>query len=140
MRNRTRATAAALGLIALVGCSSRAQAPSAATASVSVDGRDSKFNLVNCTQVEWFRTIHIGSDFSGATVRVDERREPVVVTSVRIQNVADFTGMYSQGDGSDTATTSLNSGKFTIAGTAHGSKTDKPNEPASATFKIVAAC
>jgi ABC-type phosphate transport system substrate-binding protein len=140
MRNRTRGTAAALALLVLVGCTSRPPTPSAATASVTVNGSDSKFNLVNCTQVEWFRTIHIGSDFSGVTVRVDERREPVTVTSVRIQNVAEFTGMYSQGDGSDGATTSLHSGKFTIAGTAHGSKTDKPNEPSTATFKIVVAC
>ena len=30
--------------------------------------------------------------------------------------------------------------KFTIVGTANGFKTDKPNEPASATFKIIATC
>ena len=140
MRNRIQEGAAALALIVLAGCTPRPATPSAATASVTVDGRDAKFSLVNCTQVEWFRTIHIGSDFAGATVQVDERRGPVTVQSVRIQNVANFTGMYSQGDGSDTASSSLSSGKFTIAGTAHGSKTDKPSEPAAATFKIIVAC
>ncbi len=140
MRIRIAVTAAALALIVLVGCTSRNPAPSAATASVTVDGSEAKFNIVKCTQVEWYRTIHIGGDFAGATVQVDERREPVTAESVHIQNVAGFTGMYSQGDGSDGATTSLNGGKFTIAGTAHGSKTDKPNEPATATFKIVVAC
>ncbi len=140
MGNRIPGAAAVLGLILLVACSPRPSSPSAATASVTVNGSKATFNLVNCTQVEWFRTIHIGSDFAGATVQVDERREPVTVQSVRIQNVADFTGTYSQGDGSDSATTSVNSGQFTIAGTAHGSKTDKPTEPATADFKIVAAC
>lgn len=140
MGNRIQGVAAALALLALAGCSPRPSAPSGATASVTVDGTEKKFNIVNCTQVEWFRTIHIGSDFAGATVQVDERREPVTVQSVRIQNVGDFTGMYSQGDGSDPASTHLNSGKFTIAGTAHGSKIDKPNEPATATFKLTVAC
>ena len=140
MRNLIRGAAAALVVIVLFGCTPRPAAPSAATASVTVDGNDATFKIVNCTQVEWFRTIRIGSDFAGATVRVDERREPVTVDSVRIQNVGGFTGMYSQGDGSGAATTNLNSGKFTIAGTAHGSTTDKPTEPATADFKITVAC
>lgn len=140
MRNRIQAATTALALLLLIGCTPRPAAPSAATASVTVDGSEAKFKIVKCTQVEWFRTITIGSDFAGATVQVDERREPVIAQSVHIQNVGGFTGMYSQGDGSDAATTSLNGGKFTIAGTAHGSKTDKPTEPATADFKIIVAC
>lgn len=140
MRNRIPGAAAALALAVLVGCTSRTPAPSVATASVTVDGSDAKFNIVNCTQVEWYRTIHIGSDFAGATVQVDERREKVIAESVRIQNVHGFTGMYSQDDGSEPANISQSGGKFTVTGTAHGSKTDKPNEPATVTFKIDVTC
>jgi hypothetical protein len=140
MRNRIQGGAAALALIVLVGCTPRPPAPTAATATVTVDGNDAQFNIVNCKQVEWYRTIHIGGDFAGATVQVDGRREPVTVASVRIQNVRGFTGMYSQGDGSEPAKVGLNGGRFTISGSAQGSMADKPNEPATATFKIFVTC
>ena len=39
-----------------------------------------------------------------------------------------------------TPTTSFSGDKFTITGTANGFNVDKPNEAASATFKIVATC
>jgi hypothetical protein len=106
---------------------------------VTVDSHEAKFQIVKCTQLEWYRTIDIGGNFSGATVAVDERAEPVAVNSVHIRNLGGFTGMYSQGDGDD-ARTSLSSGKFTISGTAHGYQVDKPNEPATATFKIIVTC
>ena len=141
MGKRIGAAVALMLVVAGLGaCSPKPRTPLSSTASVAVNGRDTNFQIVNCTQVEWFRTIHIGGDFSGATVQIDERREPAIAQSVRIQNVGGFTGMYSQGDGSDGATTNLNSGKFTIAGTAHGSKIDKPTEPATADFKIIVAC
>jgi hypothetical protein len=47
--------------------------------------------------------------------------------------------MYSRGGGSS-ADMSMTGDKFTITGTATGFKTDKPNEPESATFKIIATC
>jgi hypothetical protein len=140
MRSRIAAVAAALAVAVLGGCAPRSQTQSASTALVTINGNDAKFNIVNCTQVEWYRTIRIGGELSGVTVAVDERREPVTAESVRIQNLGGFTGMYSQGDGSDAANISLSNGKFTITGTAHGYKVDKPNEPATATFKIIATC
>jgi hypothetical protein len=139
MFNRIAAAAVVLAVAVLGACTPRPQAPLAGTASVSVDGNSAKFQIVKCTQVEWYRTIEIGGNFAGATVAVDERAEPVTVKSVHIRNLGGFTGMYSQGDGDD-ATTSLSSGKFTISGTAHGYKVDKPNEPATATFKILVTC
>jgi ipoprotein LpqH len=140
MRIRIAAAAAALAVALLAACTTRPPSQIASTASVTVNGNEKKFNLVKCSQVEWYRTIDIGGDFSGAKVQVDERREPVTTQSVRIQNVGGFTGMYSQGDGSDAANTNLSDGRITIAGTAHGSKTDKPSEPATATFKIIVTC
>jgi ipoprotein LpqH len=139
MLNRFAAVAAALTVAVVGACTPRPQTPLVATASVTVNSNEAKFQIVKCTQVEWYRTIDIGGNFSGATVAVDERAEPVTVNSVHIRNLGGFTGMYSQG-GEGEATTSLSSGKFTITGTANGYKVDKPGEPATATFKIVASC
>jgi len=140
VHNRIAATAAvALAVAVLAACSPRPQTQLSSTASVTVNGNDAKVNVVKCNQVEWYRTIEIGGDFAGAKVVIDERAQPLVTTSVRIQNLGGFTGMYSQGDGGD-ADMSLSGDKFTITGTANGFKTDKPGEPATATFKITAKC
>ena len=139
MLNRIAAVTIALSVAVLGACTPRPQTPLGGTASVTVNGNDAKFQIVKCTQVEWYRTIDIGGNFAGATFAVDERREPVTVESVHIRNLGGFTGMYSQGGEGD-ATMSLSGGKFTITGTANGYKVDKPNEPATATFKIIATC
>jgi Mycobacterium 19 kDa lipoprotein antigen len=139
VQNRIAAvTTAALAVVGLGACSS-SQGQIASTASVSVNGNDSKINVVSCDQVEWFRTIHIGTDTAGAKVVIDEREHPLTAISVHIDNLGGFTGMYSKDNG-DAATTSLNGDKFTVSGTVNGFKTDKPGEPASSTFKITAAC
>jgi ipoprotein LpqH len=140
MRNRIAVTGAALAVALLGACTTHPAGQISNMASVTVDGKQKKFNQVKCSQVEWFRMIDIGGDFSGAKLQVDERREPVITQSVHIQNVGGFTGMYSQGDGSDAANTNLSDGRFTITGTAHGSRTDNSSEPATATFKVVVTC
>lgn len=140
MHNRIAATAAVALAVAVLGaCSPRPQTQLSSTASVTVNGNDAKVNVVKCNQLEWYRTIDIGGDFAGATVVIDERAQPLITTSVRIRNLGGFTGMYSKDDGGD-ADMSLSGDKFTITGTANGFKTDKPGEPASAVFKIVATC
>ena len=139
MPKRIAAVAVALCVVVLGACTPRPRTPLGGTASVTVNSHEAKFQIVKCTQVEWYRTIDIGGNFAGVTVAVDERAEPVTAKSVHIRNLGGFTGMYSQGGEGD-ATTSLSSGKFTITGTAHGSKADNPNEPATATFKIIATC
>lgn len=96
-------------------------------------------HLVKCTQLEWYRTIDIGSDFAGAEVTIDQRSEMLSAESVHIQNLGGFTGMYSRGDGGD-ADMSLSGDKFTITGTANGHEADKFSEPATAKFKIIATC
>ena len=80
MGNRIAAAAVALAVAMLGSCTSRPQTPIAGTASVTVDGNDAKFQIVKCTQVEWYRTIDIGGDFAGATVVVDGRAEPATAT------------------------------------------------------------
>ena len=106
MRNRIAAAAAALTVAVVGACTPRPQTPLVATASVTVNSNEAKFQIVKCTQVEWYRTIDIGGNFAGATFAVDERREPVTVESVHIRNLGGFTGMYSQGGEGD-ATISL---------------------------------
>ena len=140
MRNRIVAVAAAaLAVAALGACSPKAPMQLSSTASVTVNGNDAKINVVKCSQLEWYRTIDIGGDFAGAKVVIDQRAQPLTAQSVRIQNLGGFTGMYSKDDGGN-ADMSLSGEKFTITGTANGYKSDKPTEPASATFKIIATC
>jgi hypothetical protein len=139
MPNRIAAAAAVFAVAILGACTPRPQTPLAGTASVTVNSNEAKFQIVKCTQVEWYRTIDIGGNFAGATVAVDARAEPVIVKSVHIRNLGGFTGMYSQGGEGD-AGMSLSGGKFTITGTAKGYKVDTPNEPATATFKITVTC
>jgi ipoprotein LpqH len=139
MRHAVVAVAAGLAAAFLGACTPLPQTPLSSTASVTVNGNDAKLNVVKCTQVQWYRTIHIGGDFAGATVVVDERAERPTAESVRIQNLGGFTGMYSQGGGGD-ADMSLSGDKFTITGTANGYKVDKPNEPTTAPFKITVGC
>nr|WP_255360767.1 lipoprotein LpqH [Mycobacterium sp. 852002-40037_SCH5390672] len=133
------AVAAAL-TVALVGaCTSRPPTHISSTASVTVNGNDRTFHIVKCSQREWTRTIDIGSDFAGAKLIIDESAQPATAESVRIRNLGGFSGMYSRG-GDGNADMSMTGDKFTLSGTANGYKTDKPGEPATATFKIFVTC
>ena len=140
MPNRIAAAAfVALTVAVLSACSARPQTAISSTASVTVDGHEANIQVVKCIQLEWNRTIDIGGDFSGATAVVDQSAHPLTATSVHIQNLGGFTGMYTQGGGSS-ANVSLNGDTFTITGSANGFKTDKPGEPATADFKITVTC
>ncbi|MGA7052430.1 MAG: lipoprotein LpqH, partial [Mycobacterium sp.] len=108
------------------------------TASVTVNGNDSRIHTVKCSQLEWYRTIDVGGDLAGVTAVVDERAQPFTAISVRIKNVGGFTGLYSQGGNGD-AKMSLSGDKYQISGTANGYKVDT-NQPATAAFKISASC
>ena len=113
MRNRIVAAAVALAVAVLGACTPRPQTPLASTASVTVNGNDAKFQIVKCTQVEWYRTIDIGGDFSGAKVVVDGRAEPRQSPSPCTSGtLGGFTGMYSQGDGRRGQHSSLSGGKL----------------------------
>jgi hypothetical protein len=106
---------------------------------VAVNSATKDFHVVKCSQMQWTRTLDIGSDFAGAKVIIDEHAERPTAESVHIQNLGGFTGMYSRG-GDGNADTSTTGDEFTITGTANGYKTDKPSEPATATFKITVKC
>lgn len=136
---RAAAVVAALAVALLGACSSRPPSQIASTASVTIDGNDRNFHIVKCGQLEWTRTIDIGGDFSGAKVVIDESAQQPAATSVHIRNLGGFSGMYSRG-GDGNADTTMSGGKYTISGTANGYKTDKPGEPATASFKITVTC
>jgi ipoprotein LpqH len=106
---------------------------------VTVNSVTKDLHVVKCSQMDWTRTLDIGSNFAGAKVIIDEHAQQPIAESVHIQNLGGFTGMYSRG-GDANADTSMDGDKFTITGTANGYKVDKPNEPASATFKITVRC
>ncbi|TAM65380.1 lipoprotein LpqH [Mycobacterium sp.] len=139
MRNRIVVAAAALTIALLGACTSRSSTQISSSASVTVNGNDRTFHIVKCDQREWTRMIDIGSNFAGAKVIVDESAQPATTQSVHIRNVGGFSGMYSRGSG-DNADTSMTGDKFTVSGTANGYRTDRPTEPATATFKIVVTC
>ena len=138
MPNRI-AVAAAIAVLSLGACTSRPPTQLSSTASVTVNSVTKDLHVVKCSQMDWTRTLDIGSNFAGAKVIIDEHAQQPIAESVHIQNLGGFTGMYSRG-GDANADTSMNDDKFTITGTANGYKVDKPNEPASATFKITVRC
>lgn len=137
--NRNAIGAGMALVVALAACTSKPPTPLSSTASVNVNGTDAKIQVVKCGQLEWYRTIDIGGEYSGVQVSIDEHTDPLFVRSVRIQNLGGFTGLYTKDDGGD-ASMSLSGDKFMINGTANGYKADKPDQPATATFKIVATC
>lgn len=140
MQNRiVAATAAVLAAVGLGACTAKAGTQLSSTAQVTINGTDTGSHVVKCWQQEWYRTIAIGGEYAHATVAVDQRAEPLTATSVHIQNLGGFTGMYAKNDGGD-ASMSFSGDKFTITGTANGFNVDKPNEATSATFKIIATC
>lgn len=141
MQNRSAAVVVAtLALAVLDACTSRPQALPSSAASVAINGHLSKMNLVMCHQLEWYRTIDIGAGLAGATVVIEERPESTAVDSVRIKNVGGFSGLYSRHDGATKADMSMNGDNLTISGVANGYKTDQPDEPVTATFKLTVAC
>lgn len=139
MRNRIVVAATALGVALLGACTSQPPTQLSSTASVTVNGNNRNFHVVKCGQLQWTRTIDIGADFAGAKLVIDEGAQPATAQSVHIHNLGGFTGMYSRG-GAGNADMSMTGDRFTVSGTANGYKTDKPGEPATATFKIVVSC
>lgn len=142
MRNRNAAAATAwFAAAALAGCSAPSHGQLASTATVTVNGTELHPDLVRCYQQEWYRTVVLGNDESGATVVVDQRKNPATTMSVRFHNLGGFTGTTTYGlkDGT-AAATHFDGGNFVITGTANGATTAKPTEAMSTDFKITAKC
>jgi Mycobacterium 19 kDa lipoprotein antigen len=142
--------AAALAVTGLAACSSTPQADHPSQASVTINGNTvASKQRVTCSQQantlpgsapQWYWTIAVGDrEVSGVRALLNGSREKLTAESVHILNLGGFTGTYSRDDGGD-ASASFGSETFTISGTADGFNSYKPDEPATATFKIVATC
>ena len=88
----------------------------------------------------WGRMGAVGDrEVSGVRAMLNGSGENLTAESVHILNLGGFTGTYAKDDGGE-ASASFGSETFTITGTANGFNTYKPDQPATATFKIVATC
>jgi hypothetical protein len=150
VRNKiTATTATALLVVGLAACSSpQPNHPSKATVTINGNTVATGQRVVCIQQLDnlpgqprqMYWAISIGDlKVSGAKAMLNDNGPNLVANSVRIQNLGGFTGMYSKDDGGE-ASANFASETFTITGTAEGSSTYQPNEPAKATFKIVATC
>jgi Mycobacterium 19 kDa lipoprotein antigen len=143
------ATVTALLVAGVAACSSdQANHPSQATVTINGNTVATKQRVVCAQQLDalpgkpqqMYWAITIGDQqVSGAKAMLNDSGQTLVANSVHIQNLGGFTGMYSKDDGGE-ANASFASETFTISGTAEGFSTYQPNEPAKATFKIVATC
>lgn len=141
MQNRIATVTAAVFAAAAVGaCSSPSPGQLASTANVTVNGNNVRPDLVRCYQQEWYRTVALGNDESGATVVLDQRQNPATTIAVRFHNLGGFTGTTTYAPGEGAAVTHFDGGNFTVSGTANGATTAKPTEAVSTDFKISVTC
>jgi hypothetical protein len=125
----------------LSACSAPSQGQLASTATVNINGTEVRPDLVRCFQQEWYRTIGLGNDESGATAILDQRQHPATTISVRFHNLGGFTGTTTAAPGGGgAADTRFDGSNFVISGTANGSTSAKPTEAATVDFKIKATC
>jgi ipoprotein LpqH len=143
-------TAAAAAVAGIAACSSEPQPSHPSQASVTINGNTvaskqsvtciKQANALPGSQPQWYWTIAVGDqNVSGVKASLNGSAENLAAESVHILNLGGFTGTYSKGDGGE-ASASFGSETFTITGKADGFNTYKPDEPATATFKIVATC
>jgi hypothetical protein len=150
VRNRiVIAAVAALAVGGLAACSpAEPNHPSQATVTINGNTVANK-QRVTCTQqtnnlpgapLETYWMITIGDQtVAGVKATLKGNGGDLVANSVHIQNLGGFTGAYAKDDGGD-ANATFSAETFTITGTAMGSNTYQPGEPAKASFKIVATC
>jgi hypothetical protein len=125
----------------LSACSAPSQGQLASTATVNVNGTEVRPDLVRCYQQEWYRTIVLGNEESGATAILDQRQHPATTISVRFHNLGGFTGTTTAAPGGGgAADTRFDGSNFVISGTANGSTLAKPTEAARVDFTIKATC
>jgi Mycobacterium 19 kDa lipoprotein antigen len=150
---RKRVVVVATGAVAvtgLVACSSEPQPNHPSQASVTINGNTvASKQAVTCSQQadtlpgsapQWYWTIAVGDrNVSGVRALLNGSTDKLTAESVHILNLGGFTGAYAIEDGGE-ASASFGSETFTITGTANGFNTYKPDQPATATFKIVATC
>ena len=146
---RLMSSVAAAMLVAagLAGCSSEPPATQpqqsgtvpVGTAKVSIDGRDtSTTGTLSCHAIGTVTTLRSGNEDAGFTAVVSS--DPaLVVQSVTISNLGDFTGSYHEGLG-DSAKVTLVGRTYQLSGIADGFDTTSPSFRTSGEFSLQAAC
>jgi ipoprotein LpqH len=132
--------------VVAVACSSApANAPQppgslpGSTAQITINGKSvGTTHAVHCTQDGWTHTIETGDQATGTRLVVDTG-DSVSARSVVITNVGDFTGSVWENNIGNAEAMIIGT-TFRVNGTAEGSNTANPNQPASATFEIKANC
>src|ERR1700758_5422451 len=143
-------TVAAVAVTGVAACSSEPQPSHPSQASVTINGNTvaskqtvtcfQQANTLPGAQPQWYWTIAVGDrNVSGVRAMLNGSTDKLTAESVHILNLGGFTGTYAKDDGGE-ASASFGSETFTITGTANGFNTYKPDQPATATFKIVATC
>jgi ipoprotein LpqH len=142
------ATAALVVVAGVAGCSSSSSPPEPPgslpplTAHVTINGQDAGTpHSVDCSQDQRYMTVSTGDETHGFTAVVEsvDSGASLVANSVQINSLGGFTGSYWRnlvGNG----TASQVGQTYTITGTATGFNTDHPEQQATGTFTIKAAC
>lgn len=108
------------------------------TARITVDNNTRTSHDVTCNQVQWLLTANIAAAPANVRVSLNLDSEQPKLQSVNIDNFAGFTGVADAGAGNAKAV--FADGKYTITGTAEGSKLNDPRVSLTAPFKIEVGC
>ena len=108
------------------------------TARITVDNNTRTSHDITCNQVQWLLTANIAAAPANVRVSLNLDSEKPKIQSVNIDNFAGFTGVADAGAGDAKAVYA--DGRYTITGTAEGSKLDDPRVSLTAPFKIEVGC
>ena len=108
------------------------------TARITVDNNTRTSHDVTCNQVQWLLTANIAAAPANVRVSLNLDSEQPKLQSVNIENFAGFTGVADAGAGNAKAV--FADGKYTITGTAEGSKLNDPRISLTTPFKIEVGC
>ncbi len=137
MRNRSVALIA-ISVVGLGACSSAGSALGHTTAQVIVNGVNTGSHPVSCSQTGWMWHIQTVDESPGFSAFIDTG-DTVGANSVRLLQLADFTGSYWQGIIGD-GTASIKNGTFTLKGTAQGAFAKSPTKRAKVPYEITTDC
>jgi ipoprotein LpqH len=135
-----RFVTAAVTVIAVASCAGCFGSDKATekTARVTVDNNTRTSHAITCNQVQWLLTANIAAAPANVRVQLNLDSEKPKIQSVNIDNFAGFTGVADAGAGDAKAVYA--DGRYTITGTAEGSKLDDPRVSLTAPFKIEVGC
>lgn len=108
------------------------------TARITVDNNTRTSHDITCNQVQWLLTANIAAAPANVRVSLNLDSEQPKLQSVNIENFAGFTGVADAGAGNAKAV--FADGKYTVTGTAEGSKLNDPRVSMTAPFKIEVGC